>query len=170
MMKNFDDILKDFNPITLQQMDSVKLQDRIDTKFMFKDDILASVLNRMKEDYYVLDINGIRFNHYETLYYDTKDFDLYLRHHNGRLNRYKFSAKGDRIEEQSFDPSGKLISKTIISYNANGDKIAEVQMDINNQPQEKTFYVYDKKGMIVQERVVDGAGKLIKEDRYTYEY
>lgn len=74
-------------------MDNVKLQDRIDTKFMFKDNILPEVLNRMKEDYYILEINNMRFNHYETLYFDTENFDLYLRHHNGRVNRYKFRAR-----------------------------------------------------------------------------
>jgi hypothetical protein len=28
-------------------------------------------------------------SYYETLYYDTQNFDLYLQHHNGKLNRYK---------------------------------------------------------------------------------
>jgi hypothetical protein len=74
-------------------MDSVKLQNRIDTKFMFRENILPSVLEKMNDYYYVLDIKGLRYNHYETLYFDTKDFDLYLRHHNGRVNRYKFRAR-----------------------------------------------------------------------------
>jgi hypothetical protein len=74
-------------------MDNVKLQDRIDTKFMFREDILPLVLEAMKEEYYALDINGMRYNHYETLYFDTENFDLYLRHHNGRVNRYKFRAR-----------------------------------------------------------------------------
>lgn len=74
-------------------MDSVKLQDRVDTKFMFREQILPSVLSSMTDDYYALDINGMRYNHYETLYFDTENFDLYLRHHNGRINRYKFRAR-----------------------------------------------------------------------------
>src|SRR4051812_8678883 len=74
-------------------MDKVKLQDRIDTKFMFRDNILPDVLENMKDDYFALEINNIRYNHYETLYFDTDNFDLYLRHHNGRINRYKFRAR-----------------------------------------------------------------------------
>jgi len=85
--------LNEFDPITLKEMDSVKLQDRIDTKFMFKDNLLPLILDRMINDYYILDINGIRYNHYETLYFDTEQFDLYLKHHNGRVNRYKFRAR-----------------------------------------------------------------------------
>jgi hypothetical protein len=92
-VNSLTDILASFDPITLQQMDKVKLQDRIDTKFMFRDDILADVLRKIKDDYFALDINGIRYNHYETLYFDTENFDLYLRHHNGRINRYKFRAR-----------------------------------------------------------------------------
>jgi VTC domain len=92
-LRTVEEILKEFDPITLQQMDKVKLQDRVDTKFMFRDNILSAVLEKMKDDYYVLDINGLRFNHYETLYYDTDKFDLYLKHHNGGVNRYKFRSR-----------------------------------------------------------------------------
>ena len=74
-------------------MDNVKLQDRIDTKFMFRENVLPLIFEKMKEDYFVLEIKGLRYNHYETLYFDTEDFDLYLRHHNGRVNRYKFRAR-----------------------------------------------------------------------------
>ncbi|MFN8165811.1 MAG: polyphosphate polymerase domain-containing protein [Bacteroidia bacterium] len=92
-MDSLDQILQTFDPITLQQMDGVKLQDRLDTKFMFREDLLIPVLREMQKYYYALDINGKRYNHYETLYYDTPGFDLYLRHHNGRVNRYKFRAR-----------------------------------------------------------------------------
>ncbi len=74
-------------------MDSVKLQDRMDTKFMFKDTLLPDILMRMTAHYKVLEIEGQRFNHYETLYFDTEKFDLYIRHHNGKLNRYKFRSR-----------------------------------------------------------------------------
>ncbi len=92
-MKTIEDILASFEPISLKQMDNVKLQNRLDTKFMFRDNLLPGILEKMKENYYALDIKGLRYNHYETLYFDTKDFDLYIRHHNGGVNRYKFRAR-----------------------------------------------------------------------------
>lgn len=92
-MENLDNILSGFDPITLKQMDGVALQDRLDTKFMFREDILPKLLEEMKANYFVLDIKGKRYNHYETLYFDTADFGLYLRHHNGRINRYKFRCR-----------------------------------------------------------------------------
>lgn len=74
-------------------MDSVKLQDRTDTKFMFPESLLPGILELMQADYFALDINGMRYNHYETLYFDTDNFDLYKRHHNGKVNRFKFRAR-----------------------------------------------------------------------------
>ena len=70
-------------------MDKVALLDRLDTKFVFKSEMLPDVLEKMKIYYRVLDINGTRINKYETLYYDTPDFELYLKHYYGRVNRHK---------------------------------------------------------------------------------
>jgi len=92
-LERFEYILQTFDPITLQQMDGVKLLDRVDTKFMFNARNLPSILEAMKADYYILDIAGKRFNHYETLYFDTAGFDLYRLHHNGKQNRYKFRSR-----------------------------------------------------------------------------
>ncbi len=74
-------------------MDNVKLLDRVDTKYMFRDTLLPVILNKMKDNYRVLEIEGKRYNHYETLYFDTDNFGLYIRHHNGKLNRYKFRSR-----------------------------------------------------------------------------
>ena len=71
----------------------MKLQDRIDTKFMFKNSVLPELFKKMQPHYKVLSIDGNRFNHYETLYFDTDNFGLYIKHHNGKLNRYKFRSR-----------------------------------------------------------------------------
>ena len=88
-MNTVKDILYSFDSITLEEMDSVKLLDRIDKKFTFRIEKLSAILEDVKNDYKVLDVNGIRINSYKTLYFDTNDFKLYLQHHNGKLNRYK---------------------------------------------------------------------------------
>jgi hypothetical protein len=43
----------------------------------------------IQNQYRVLEINGTRLCRYETLYFDTSDYRLYLQHHNGKMNRYK---------------------------------------------------------------------------------
>lgn len=92
-MSQLTTLLQVFEPISLKEMDSVKLQDRVDTKFMFKESDMPELFRRMSEHYKVLEIKGQRFNHYETLYFDTHSFNLYIRHHNGKANRYKFRSR-----------------------------------------------------------------------------
>ena len=81
--------LEIFDPITLQEMDGVKLMDRTDTKFIFNVRELSAVLEEAKAHYRVLNIEGNRISRYKTLYFDTENFKLYNEHHSGKLNRYK---------------------------------------------------------------------------------
>jgi hypothetical protein len=82
-------ILGTFDPISLQEMDSVALLNRIDTKFTFHIDQLPVYLAKVAPHYRILEVKNLRLNKYETLYFDTDDFLLFLQHHNGKLNRYK---------------------------------------------------------------------------------
>jgi len=82
-------ILNEFDSITLQEMENVKLMDRIDTKFMFHVNTLNDILKSLSSHYLILEINGNKISTYNTVYFDTNEFDLYNKHHAGKLNRYK---------------------------------------------------------------------------------
>jgi hypothetical protein len=86
-------ILNTFSPISLEEMDDVKLQDRVDTKYVFAAKHLPSILRELSKEYRCLEVKGIRESRYETLYYDTEDFQLYNCHQNGKANRYKVRAR-----------------------------------------------------------------------------
>lgn len=88
-MSTVNALLSSFSPITLAEMDSVKLLDRTDTKFTFNSSRLPCIINALQDHYRVLEVENVRISDYETLYFDTDDFELYLRHHNEKLNRYK---------------------------------------------------------------------------------
>jgi len=70
-------------------MDSVKLLDRMDSKYAFQLALLPPLLEGLLAHYRILDIEGVRASQYETLYFDTADLELYHKHHSGFLNRYK---------------------------------------------------------------------------------
>ncbi len=78
-----------FAPINLEEMDHVKLLDRIDTKYVINQDSLEGYLLALKDKYRVLSIDGILVHPYETLYYDTPDYRLFRMHQSGRQNRFK---------------------------------------------------------------------------------
>jgi hypothetical protein len=86
-------IIDSFAPITLSKMDSVKLMRRVDYKFVLSAKQLPLLLKKAMVDYYVLDVNGIREQIYETTYYDTNDYQMYNCHHNGKQNRCKIRVR-----------------------------------------------------------------------------
>lgn len=88
-MESIFKTLTQFNPISLDEMNEVKLLDRMDLKFIFSKQKLNEILQQAMKDYRVLQIEEMRYAHYETVYFDTDDHQLYTKHHNGKLNRYK---------------------------------------------------------------------------------
>lgn len=83
------EILDGFSPITLSEMDGVKLMNRTDTKFVVRRDIFNEVLPLLHPKYKILEIKGNRISNYKTLYYDTPVYKFYLDHHNEKGNRFK---------------------------------------------------------------------------------
>ena len=82
-------VLGTFEPITLKGLEEVKMLNRIDTKYVFHIKQFAEILEEVKKDYYALEIDGNRMFAYESLYFDTEDYQLYKFHHNGKINRLK---------------------------------------------------------------------------------
>jgi len=83
------EILSGFQPISLSEMDDVKLMNRVDSKFTFNLGLLPQVLNSLKNNYRILEVANNRISFYKSLYFDSVNHDLYYNHHNKRLNRYK---------------------------------------------------------------------------------
>jgi hypothetical protein len=86
-------IIDSFAPISLNDMDDVRLMRRVDKKFVLNIHQLPVLLKKALVDYYLLEINNIREQIYETTYYDTNDYSLYTVHHNGKSNRFKIRVR-----------------------------------------------------------------------------
>ncbi len=91
-----------FEPIKLEEMDRVKLMDRLDVKYIIPIHQLPVILLALQEHYRMLTVNDRLLSPYETLYYDTCDFDLYHAHHDGKLNRYKIRSRDYVNSDQKF--------------------------------------------------------------------
>ena len=85
--------LAEMDGITLDEMDSIKLMNRVDTKFLTTVTTLGEILRRAAALYRVLETGGSRIAGYDTLYYDTDDYRMYLDHQNRRLNRRKIRTR-----------------------------------------------------------------------------
>lgn len=88
-MTDLHTLLERFSPISLEEMDTVRLMNRTDTKFLVSRSQLEAVLAALSSNYRILEVGGARCNRYRTLYYDTPDFLCYRQHHSGKRNRFK---------------------------------------------------------------------------------
>jgi hypothetical protein len=87
--ESIENIVSSFDHLSLDELDEVRLLDRMDTKYIFSINKLPQILSDLKKDYRILDLDGTRQNRYETVYYDTDGLKMYTDHHNGRTNRFK---------------------------------------------------------------------------------
>ena len=86
-------VLDSFAPISLDEMKSVRLMNRVDNKFVTTIPRLLQLLELAKEEYFMQEIDGKRNSAYTTLYYDTPSLDMYIMHHNGCLGRQKVRVR-----------------------------------------------------------------------------
>jgi len=87
-------VTQQFRPITLAEMDGVQLLNRMDTKYVMPIGKLAPFLEMVKNGYRILHTNPLRYTDYDSLYFDTPDFQLYAMHHRGKAGRYKVRCRG----------------------------------------------------------------------------
>lgn len=85
--------LASFEPISLKEMSSVQLMNRVDTKYIIPVNALPLFLEEAKRYYYCQDINGVRSASYDTVYFDTKDVEMYTDHHNRKKTRIKIRKR-----------------------------------------------------------------------------
>ena len=133
-MNNLKKEISEFNPISLKEMDGVKLMNRTDTKFVFHIDKLSLLLQNMIPYYKVLLINNECIHDYKSLYYDTDDRKFYLDHHNQRVNRNKIRFREyigsglTFLEIKLKNNKGKTIKKRI--------KVKRINEELSNDNKE----------------------------------
>ena len=87
------EILNQYEPITLEDMKEIRLMNRIDTKFVTTVPVLRQLLELAREDYFVQETGGLRISPYYTLYFDTDDCKMYQVHEAGHLVRQKLRIR-----------------------------------------------------------------------------
>lgn len=87
-------VWKKMGVISLDEMDSIKLMNRIDTKFVTNEKTLVQVLDAAAaQGYRVCTIGGLPVTTYYSVYYDTPDLFMYTAHETGRKTRQKVRVR-----------------------------------------------------------------------------
>lgn len=137
MIEELQGILSSYQPITLKEMDSVKLMDRTDTKYVFGHHHLPKILEQLRNTFQILQVEGIMLSRYETLYYDTPDFELYHKHQAKKSNRHKVRSRNyvesgiNFLEVKLKNNKGRTIKTRI--------KISEIKEQLKACDQQTTF-------------------------------
>ena len=92
-MEEILNIVRGMKPISLDEMSSVKLMNRIDTKYLVTEAQLHSILLGISKNYYAQEVEGNRLSPYSTVYYDTPELKMYLIHHDRHLVRDKVRVR-----------------------------------------------------------------------------
>jgi hypothetical protein len=83
------EVLDSFIPVGLEEMDNVKLMNRVDTKYILPVNKIPDFLTRLNGGYRILEIADKRIFLYNTTYLDTDDYLFFNQHVTGRPGRNK---------------------------------------------------------------------------------
>ncbi|MDO4929963.1 MAG: polyphosphate polymerase domain-containing protein [Bacteroidales bacterium] len=81
-------------PITLEEMSSIRLMNRTDTKFVTNLSTLYRLLDMARDDYYAQEVCGKRISPYRTTYWDGEErHEMYRTHVTGHATRMKVRVR-----------------------------------------------------------------------------
>lgn len=92
-MNLINNTIQSFSRVSLADLDQVKLMNRTENKFCLQRRLLPVILEALKNDYSILEIDGETIFPYDNTYFDTLDDQMYLNHQNGKMNRYKIRVR-----------------------------------------------------------------------------
>ena len=119
VIDSFTQLISSFNSISLAEMDAVTLMNRVDTKYIINNSQLSDLLIMALKHYRIVEIDGNRIIPYSTIYFDTETTEMYLMHHNGKLNRSKVRMRSyidsgiSFLEVKSKNNKGRTTKKRI---------------------------------------------------------
>lgn len=93
-MQALQDLLQSLEPISLKALDSVKLLDRVDRKYIIPISSLPGIIRLLQSNQYsILEIDGSRAFSYYTTYFDSSGYRFFRDHHNHLASRIKVRTR-----------------------------------------------------------------------------
>jgi hypothetical protein len=90
MRLELESFSRSFETITMAQLDEgAQLQTRTDLKYVVDAAVLRRLGGALAAEYRVLELEGRRLFHYDSVYFDSPDLVTYRQHHQGRRRRFK---------------------------------------------------------------------------------
>ncbi|MBR4266073.1 MAG: VTC domain-containing protein [Bacteroidales bacterium] len=117
-------ILQEFASVGLNDIGKANFMNRVDSKFPLRSEILfKKILPAILNDYYIVEIEGLRYMEYETVYFDTPDSWFFRCHHNGKLDRFK-------VRKRTYKDTGNIYLE--VKHKNNKGKTKKKRIEIQN--------------------------------------
>jgi hypothetical protein len=100
--KRISAALNSLQPIGLDEINSLQLMNRIDTKYVFPIRRLDDLISNLDGNYRVLEICNMKGLPYSTIYMDTPEYLFYHQHVRGELDRIKIRFRSYRSSGTTF--------------------------------------------------------------------
>ena len=126
-MNKISKILSNFNSISLEELDGVKLLKRFDQKFTITTSQFEDIFPNLAKNYHCLTIKNQQIFEYTTDYYDSENYTMFNDHQNGKLNRYKIRFRDYSNTKNSF---------LEIKYKTNKGQTIKTRQEINYKERE----------------------------------
>jgi len=101
-MTDWEKYLHDFERMGLADLDALNFSDRMDTKSIYPSGMIPQLIAHLIPLYKILEVNGSRIFHYESLYLDTPDFKFYNDHQRNKARRHKIRFRRYLDQGSSF--------------------------------------------------------------------
>ena len=141
MLDKIISTLGGYQPVSLEKIESIKLMNRVDTKYIVATETMINLLQMLPNDYMALEINSQRFGQYQSIYYDTEDLKMFYAHVTARYPRFKvrnrtYSQNGNQFLEVKCKKITGRTSKKRLPVNICEDNFndAEKSLISNNSP------------------------------------
>lgn len=119
LSRSIEALVGDMPPITLEEMSSIRLMNRTDRKFLTNLPTLLGLLERVRDVYFVQEVEGLRVCPYATVYWDDERRSMYRAHQAGHMPRQKVrvrtyvSSGSSFLEVKRKDNHGKTCKRRI---------------------------------------------------------
>ena len=95
-------VLGRFDDASPELLNACELRRRVDRKYLLPKSLLKSLLALLHVDYRVVRSDGMLVAEYDTLYFDTRERQMYEDHRRGRFPRYKVRLRHHLDRQLSF--------------------------------------------------------------------
>ena len=140
MLEKIRTILDDYQPVSLEEIETIKLMNRVDTKYIVPAETMIELLETLSDDYMTLEIASQRFGQYKSMYYDTPDLQMFHAHITSRYPRFKVRERTysqnnlQFLEVKRKKINGRTSKKRLSLENDNGLDVTEKNFLVRNVP------------------------------------